>query len=442
MDLDPPLVSRWIEPLAKAPGEIADVFLERRAEVSLDWRDGELVGARLARSEGLSARWRGAGAERIVSVSRADEAGARDAIRRLQAALGRPALPVKAASASGPPSPDPLPPPDVERWRKRLAAALARHVPRHELRWTFRELHREVIPAGAPPTAHVRRLISLEGTFVAASRRGDEGRRFAFHAPDADGTLDELKSALGAAAAPREHPVPCGSGDVDVVLAGGSAAVLFHEILSHPLESADSILSTLKDARLAVPDLEVRDEPARLDLFGGYERDDEGTRPRAVKLLDAGRLAGRPTDRTTAERGGSNGHARRAEHWDPPLIRGSNLLVSGGQVGTAEMARRLGSGLWIEEISGGTIELASGEFQLRFPRAQRVRRGRLADEVGPGVAVGDVLSALKRVEGGLGREVRPYRALGWCARYGQVVPVQGAAPDVLIRQLAIRPSSS
>ncbi|MBC8646020.1 MAG: hypothetical protein H7X85_02560, partial [Thermoanaerobaculia bacterium] len=50
MDLDPPLVSRWIEPLAKAPGEIADVFLDRRAEVSLDWRDGELVGARLARS--------------------------------------------------------------------------------------------------------------------------------------------------------------------------------------------------------------------------------------------------------------------------------------------------------------------------------------------------------------------------------------------------------
>ncbi|MFN2386251.1 MAG: metallopeptidase TldD-related protein [Thermoanaerobaculia bacterium] len=441
MDLDPPLVSRWIEPLAKAPGEIADVFVERRAEVSLDWTDGELTNSRYARSEGLSARWRGAGAERIVSVSRADETGAREAIRNLQTALGRPALPVKVASASAA-SPHPLPAPDVERWRKRLAAALARHAPRHALRWTFRELQRDVIPAGAPPAAHTRRLISLEGTFIAASRRGDEKRRFSFHAPESDGTFDELKAALGAAAVPRERPVPCGSGDFDVVLGAGSAAVLFHEILSHPLESSDSILSALRDARLAVPDLEVRDEPLRLDLFGGYERDDEGTRPRAVKLLDSGRLAGRPTDRATAERGGSNGHARRAEHWDPPLVRGSNLLVSGGQVGTAEMARRLGNGLWIEEITGGTIELASGEFRLRFPRAQRVRRGRLADEVGPGVAAGDVLSALKRVEGGLGREVRPYRSLGWCARYGQVVPIQGAAPDVLIRQLALRPSAS
>jgi TldD protein len=441
VDLDPPLVSRWIDPLAKAPGEIADVFLERRAEVSLDWRDGEVTNARFARSEGLSARWRGAGAERIVSVSRADEAGAREAIRKLQTALGRPALPVKAVPPSAP-SPDPLPPPDVERWRKRLAAALVRHVPRHEMRWTLREFQREVIPAGAPPTAHTRRLVSLEGAFVAASRRGDERRGFAFHAPEADGTFDELKASLGAAAAPRERPVPCVSGEADVVLAAGSAALLFHEILSHPLESPDSVLSALKDARLAVPDLEVRDEPSRLDLFGGYERDDEGVRPRAVKLLDSGRLAGRPTDRATSERGGSNGHARRAEHWDPPLIRGSNLVVSGGQVGTAEMARRLGNGLWIEEITGGSIELASGEFRLRFPRAQRVRRGRLADEVGPGVVAGDVLTALKGIEGGLGREVRAFRPLGWCARYGQVVPVQGAAPDVLIRKLAVRPSAS
>jgi predicted Zn-dependent protease len=441
VELDPPLVSRWIEPLAKAPGEIADVFLERRAEVSLDWRDGEVTSTRFARTEGLSARWRGGGAERIVSVSRADEAGAREAIRTLQTALGRPALPVKAAPAPAT-FPDPMPPPDVERWRKRLAAALARHVPRQAMRWTFREFRREVIPAGAAPTAHTRRLVSLEGSFIAASRRGDERRRFAFHAPETDGTLDELKAALGAAAAPRERPVPCVSGETDLVLAGGSAAVLFHEILSHPLESSESILAALKDARLAVPDLDIRDEPSRLDLFGGYERDDEGTRPRAVKLLDSGRLAGRPTDRATGERGGSNGHARRAEHWDLPLIRGSNLLVAGGQVGTAEMARRLGNGLWIEEISGGSIELASGEFRLRFPRAQRVRRGRLADEVGPGVATGDVLTALKRVEGGLGREVRPYRPMGWCARYGQVVPVQGAAPDVLIRQLAVRPSAA
>jgi predicted Zn-dependent protease len=438
MDLDPPLVARWIEPLARQPGEIADVFLERRGEVSLDWRDGEVESSGFTSTEGLSARWRCGPAERLVSVARADAAGAREAIRGLQAALGRPTLPIKPEGDS--PDASALPPPEIERWRKRVAAMLARHAPRHRFRFALREITRQVIPAGATPTAFTRRLVSLEGTFTAASRRGDERRGFAFHAPDADATADELKTALAAMAVPRERPVPCESGQTDIVFAGGSASVLFHEILSHPLETGDSILAALKDARLAVPDLEARDDPERLDLFGGYERDDEGTRPRAVKLLDAGRLAGRLTDRAGAERGGSNGHARRAEPWDPPLIRGSNLVVAGGQVETGEMARRLGNGLWIEEITAGTIELSSGHFRVRFPRARRVRRGRLADEVGPGVVVGEVLDALKGVESGLGREVRTYRALGWCSRAGQVVPVQGAAPDVLIRRLAARAS--
>src|SRR5262249_59077547 len=153
---------------------------------------------------------------------------------------------------------------------------------------------------------------SLEGTFTAASRRGDEIRRFSFHAPLADATADEVKSALGHAAEPRETATPCGDGEFDAVLAAGSAAVLFHEILSHPLEAGvESPLSGLEQARLAAAEVEVRDDPTRLDLFGGYERDDEGTVPRPVKLLDAGRLAGRVKGRCHGARP-ATGHDRRA----------------------------------------------------------------------------------------------------------------------------------
>ena len=164
----------------------------------------------------------------------------------------------------------------------------------------------------------------------------------------------------------------------------------------------------------------------------------EGTRPRPVKLLDGGRVAGRLTDRAHGARPPSNGHARRAGPGDLPLPRGANVVVASGHATTDEMARRLSSGLWIEELDGGSIELASGRFRLKFPRARRVRRGRLADECGPGLLAGDVLSALKAIDGGLGHDVHVYRALGFCARSGQVVPVQGASPDVLVRRLAVR----
>ncbi|MGH9364716.1 MAG: TldD/PmbA family protein [Thermoanaerobaculia bacterium] len=437
MELDASRISGWIDSLARKPHEIVEIFVERRREVVFEWRDGEVEQTRVWVASGLSARSRRQGEENLVFVPRSDEAGAREAVRALQKELERPTLPVKPSHAEEPATL--APPADAERWRKRLSTLLARLAPRHRFRLTLTRTERHLIPARGSPCSFERQLFSLEGTFTAASRRRDETRSFSFHAPEAASTVDELKTALALAGQPRETMVPCGDGVMDVVLANGSAAVLFHEILSHPLEAGvASPLSTLEGARLATPELDVCDDPTRLDLFGGYVFDDEGTRARPVKLLDAGRLGHRLTDRAHAEPESSNGHARRAGPSDAPLARSSNILVAGGHSTSEEMARRLGSGLWIDALDGGSVELASGGFRLSFPRAHRVRRGRMADECGPGTLAGDILSALKSVEPLLGRQVRPLRAFGWCARAGQVVPVQGAAPDVLIRGLAIR----
>ncbi|HTO86665.1 MAG TPA: metallopeptidase TldD-related protein [Thermoanaerobaculia bacterium] len=440
MSLDPSTVARSIEPLARQSGTIADVLVERRREVTVVWRDGEAVETRFVSTEALAARWQRAGEQRLVSLSRVDESGLREAVRELQTGLGRAPIPLRPAPATTSPQQESAP--AVERWSKRLASIFSRLAPRHCFRWTLQEVARDMFPAGAPWLSHTRRLLSLEGSFTAASRRGDEARPFSFHSPESETTADELRACLARAAEPREVPTPGPEGETDAVLAAGSAVMLFHEILSHPLEAGSvSPLSGLQEARLAVSDLEVRDDATRLDLFGGYEIDDEGVRPRPVKLLDAGRLAGRLTSRASTERlerEASNGHGRRAEVGDPPLPRGSNVIVSAGGVTREEMARRLGQGLWIEEFAGGSVDLARGSFRLLFPRARRVRRGRLAEEHGPGMLAGEILPALRNVESGLGRETHPYRGLGWCSRWGQIVAVQGASPDVLIRQLAVR----
>jgi predicted Zn-dependent protease len=436
MDLDVERVGGWIESVVKRPEEVAEIFIERRRSVTLEWRNGEITHLRTREEEGLSARWSGRGQESLVFVSDAGEAGAREAVRSLQQGLGRPPLPVKPGAPRQEEAVRPL---GADRWSRRLSALLSRIAPRHRLRWSLTDVARQVIPAHGAPASSNRRLISIEGALTAASRRGDEVRSFSFHAPDAETTPDELRVALARAAEPRGAPAPCGDGQTDVVLAGGCAALFFHEILSHPLEAGQgSPLSGLEQARVAVAELDVRDDATRLDLFGGYERDDEGVAPRPVKLLDMGRVAGILTDRAHAPRGASNGHARRAGPADAPLPRGANVLVAPGHAGTDEMARRLSSGFWIEDLDQGSVELASGRFRLHFPRARRVRRGRLADECGAGILAGEILPALKSIEAGLGREARPYRALGFCARAGQVVPVQGVAPDVLVRSLSVR----
>jgi hypothetical protein len=69
-----------------------------------------------------------------------------------------------------------------------------------------------------------------------------------------------------------------------------------------------------------------------------------------------------------------------------------------------------------------------------------VSRGRLAEEIGAGSLYGEMRAALRGIEPVLGREVHACRTLGWCARDGRVLPVQGEAPDVLVRGLSLRPS--
>lgn len=436
MEFEETAVARWLDPLVVDRGDIAEVFVERRRRTVVEWRDGEPTEPHVSLEAGTSARLRRAGRERLAFVSGADEAALREAIRGLQASAGRAPLPARSPA----PKPETASGSSADRWIRRLPGILARHVPRHRLCWTLDEVTRRVLPSGLPASRSERRLLSVEGTFVAASRRGDETRAFSFHAPEADATADELKQALAAAAVPRERPIAFGDGTADVLFSGGTAAILFHEILSHALEAdaEESPLSRLSAARLSVSDLEVRDEPTRLDLFGGYERDDEGTRPRAVKLLDSGRLGGKLTDRAHSGPRGSTGHGRRAGPADAPLPRGSNTVVSAGGATTEEMTRRLANGLWIDEIESGTVELSSGQFRLRYPGGRRVRRGRYADEIGPGILAGEILSTLSAVEPVIGREVRACRSLAWCSRRGQVVAVGGAAPDVIVRRLSLR----
>ena len=448
MHWDDAAVARWLEPLSSRAGELADVFGERRREITLTWLDEDLSDVQVRREEGVSARWRLGREERLAFVAGAGEPSVREAIRALRTLSGREPLPIRPSRTAR--ASDEIAAseeedwPDHRRWTRRLTDLLGRHAPRHRLRWRICDIERRVVASGLAPAVSRRRLVSLEGEVTAASRHGDEVRPFAFHAPDADSTADEIRAALVYATLPRDRPVSPGQGETDVVLAAGSAAVLFHEILGHALE-ADAPASPLSalardDARAAVPDLDVVDDPRRLDLFGGYERDDEGVAPRPVKLLYSGRVGSRLTDRPHA-RTASSGHGRRAGPAEPPMPRCANVIVSAGSATSEEIGRRLGDGLWIEEFRGGSVQVAGGTFRLRFSRARRLRRGRFTEEIGPGVLMGRTLDALKGVEAVLGREARACRSLGWCAREGQVVPVQGEAPDILIRRLAVRPLS-
>ena len=402
---DDDAVARWLEPLgapraATSPRSSAS-GCARRAST---WRTARSRGARAPRA---GRRARGGGGGRVgavrLRVAGADEAAVREAVRALRASAGREPLPIRSAPRRArraesrgrglrrPTALDPAP--DRDPRPPRAAAppssgACADRAPRGRRP-----------RAAAPPTRDAAAASRSRGRFTAASRHGDEQRPFAFHAPMSDGAADELKTAAGrggraarpaGAASRRARPTSCSP--------AGCAAVLFHEILGHPLE-ADAGLSPLS-------------APLR-DGARGRRRARRASTTRGASTSSAATSA---TTRASAPRAGqARSHSgRRRIAADRPRARGRGPARPGHgrRAGPAEAAaaprrqrrrlRRRG------DLRGDRAPPRQRALDRRvprrlgrdrerdvsacaFPRARRVRRGRFADELGPGVLAGEML---------------------------------------------------
>ncbi|HET9796206.1 MAG TPA: TldD/PmbA family protein [Thermoanaerobaculia bacterium] len=438
--LDLPLLSRWIEPLAK--DGFADLFFEWKSELHLSVQDGSIGGSMFTVEGAVSARARRGSRVVLTASPRADEAGARDAVRRLAAILSSSNFPKSAENPAAEPRGETE---DPARWTKKISALISRAFENRPHRVEVRRRHstRLVVPAGRPPSRHDRPRLSLHGEFLGDTRGGPRWRAFNFHLPEADdGAFEELRQRLRSLAAGGPGPVPPTSGATDVILENGSGAFFFHEVLSHPLEAdaPASRLANLSKARLCPREIEVADEPSRLDLFGGYPVDDEGVPARRTPLLSAGHLAGPLRDRLRSDPlHPSTGNGRRPSAFDHAAPRGSNLVVGPGGASEEEMLHRLGTGIRIEEFDGGSVDPASGRFRLRFPAAQAVQRGRLGQPLGPGHLEGEVVEALAAVDPLLGARAKACRQLAWCAREGKILPVGGEAPAMIVRRMQVSP---
>jgi TldD protein len=439
--LDHPLLCKWIAPFGK--GGFADLFFEWRADTVLQIQDGRVRRSSVTAESAVAARALTAGREGVLAAfPRADEDGAREAVRRLATLLGSSLYP-KSVSPLAPESPVELA--DPAPWARRIESLVARtfqELP-HKLVVRRRQSTRLVVAAGVSDRSHRRVVVSIEGEVRANTRGGPRARSFRVHLPESDqGVFDEIRRALRSRANPAAGPVAPTASNADVLFDEGSAAFLFHEILSHPLEAdaPASCLSGLARAKVAPRELDVADEPARLDLLGGYPVDDEGVPGRKTALLQAGHLAGLLRDRAHADSLlPPTGNGRRASPFDHPGPRGSNTVVGPGGASAEEMIHRIGNGLLISDFDGGSVDPASGAFRLSFPSARLIARGRLAQPLSAGLIEGDVLGALAAIDPILGAHAHPCRALGWCGREGQVVPVGGEAPALIVRRLRVRP---
>lgn len=452
--LETAAVARALAAIAAEPGDLAEVYFERR--VDAEWPPAEApCGLRVRREEGLAVRLvRG---DRAWLASRDAISGA-DLVSALrQVARAQPATMLEMELTPGPLPTIPL------ATLRGFAGELERAVGKHHVAFPFRltaRWHRRDLQVVGPrwvPESEREVFYSLDVELP-------WGRFGALATALQSGEAERVARALVARFRAREAPPPP-DGRYPVLLAPGATAVMLHEAVGHALEA------DLLDAAGEVGHLHyihhVRD--VRDDRDGGAASGRErGAGSRVLlDVLDDPHRAPRGVDRATDDegqpvarrwliRGGvvdqpiaDAQHAARSERLLPgsgfrggrhqmPLPRIHHLELLPG---TAEMpaliraASAASTGLFVAELDQGSLNPLSGEVVLHAPGGRYIRGGELAEPCGPlqlRTRVPDLLAAVVAVGG----DVQAAGA-GWCAKGGQRRAVWATAPSVVLREMAV-----
>ena len=180
---------------------------------------------------------------------------------------------------------------------------------------------------------------------------------------------------------------------------------LCHEVVGHLAEgdmAECGILSSLKGRRIADDSVSIVDYPVAYDdLAAGFTPyDDEGTKGKAVKILDKGVLKDLMTNRHYANLLGedSTGNARAESYNEPPIVRMRNTFMAPGDQSAEELISSVKRGMLIRSAPTGTGS-PEGHFQFGIMEGYRIENGEIKEGIKGVSMAGHVLETLARITG-------------------------------------------
>jgi TldD protein len=238
---------------------------------------------------------------------------------------------------------------------------------------------------------------------------------------------------LGSRAAPAE--------DMTVILAPGSGGVLFHEACGHGMEAdivakGASVYRGRRGEQIGSDLISGVDDATIANAWGSFGFDDEGTPAQRTVLFERGVCTDYLTDRLRAAELGlpRSGNARRQSYAHLPIPRMTNTYILPGRDDPAEIVRSVRRGLFCEQLGGGQVDPASGDFVFGVSVGWLIEDGELTHPVRGANLVGDGPTILARVEAvGTDFDVRE----GICGKDGQGVPAGLGNPTVRIGRITV-----
>ena len=234
---------------------------------------------------------------------------------------------------------------------------------------------------------------------------------------------------------------PAPAEELPVVLAAGSGGVLFHEACGHGMEAdivakQASVYAGRQGERIGTPLLTGVDDATDLGAWGSYSFDDEGTPAQRTVLFDKGVCTDYLSDRLRARELGiaRSGNGRRQSYAHLPIPRMSNSYILPGDDDPAEIIRSVARGLYCDDLGGGQVDPASGDFVFGVSQAHLIINGEITHPVRGANLVGDGPTVIGRITAvGDDFDVRQ----GICGKDGQGVPAGLGNPTLLIERITI-----
>ncbi|MGD8534792.1 MAG: TldD/PmbA family protein [Candidatus Aminicenantes bacterium] len=230
------------------------------------------------------------------------------------------------------------------------------------------------------------------------------------------------------------------AGIMDVVMQNGWGGVLVHEAVGHPLEGdiiarKTGAFSGKLGQKVASDVFTMVDDGTLPNFRGTTNFDDEGTQMRQNVLIKDGVLVKFMTDILSAKqlKMERTGNGRRESFRYLPIPRMTNTFIEKGKDKPGDILASTKSGLYVQSLSGGSVNPVTGMFNFTCREAYLIENGKKTTPVKGATLIGNCLDVISNIDAvGDDLDFGP----GICGK-GQAAEVTAGQPTVRIRGINV-----